>query len=81
MAWFYNLFSTRFSGIGLVAISRRHHGPAATMGHKFALFLTNSQISKNRAPQKRQKPHFRMACSTRPISPFFDREKRQFGRF
>jgi hypothetical protein len=58
MAWFYNLFSTRFSRIGLVASSRRHHGPAAIAVHKFAFFLRNSLISKNRAPQKRQKPRF-----------------------
>jgi hypothetical protein len=81
MAWFYNLFLSCFSGIGLVASSRRHHDPADTMGHKSAFFLGNSLISKNRAPQKSQKPHFRMACFTRPISSFFGMVERQFGRF
>jgi hypothetical protein len=58
MACFYNPILTHFLEIGLVACSRRHHGPAAIAVRKFAFFLRNSQISQNRASQKRQKSHF-----------------------
>jgi hypothetical protein len=44
MAWFYNLIFRQFLQIGLVVASLRHYGPAATMVHKFAFFLGNSQI-------------------------------------
>jgi hypothetical protein len=50
MAWFYNLFLTCFSRIGLVASLCRHHGPAAIAVHKFTFFLKEfANFKKSRA--------------------------------
>jgi len=58
MAWYYNpVFGENFE-IGLVASLRRLPSLSAAMGRKFAFSLRNSQISKFRTREKRQKRHF-----------------------
>jgi hypothetical protein len=81
MAWFYNLIFRQFLQIGLVASSPRHYSPAATMVHKFAFFLRNSQIQKFRIRTNHEKHDFSMACFIRPILAIFLRNGRQFGLF
>jgi hypothetical protein len=75
MAWFYNPVLPRFSRIGLVATSRRHYSPAATMVHKFAFFLTNSHFSKNTRSANHQKARFSMACLSPKCRPILGSKK------
>jgi hypothetical protein len=58
MAWFYNPIFSQNLEIGLVATSRRHYGPSATVGCNSVFFLGISHFLKNRFREKRKKRHF-----------------------
>jgi hypothetical protein len=81
MAWFYNPILPRFFRIGLLAPMQRRYSPAATMVHKSAFSLGNSQIQKFRALARPQKTGFSMARSFSPIFAIFRAGSGQFGLF
>lgn len=57
MACFYRSLFWPFSEIGLVAALQRYTGPAATMVHKFCVFLRNIADSRiNRTSSRHKTP-------------------------